>query len=544
MKFKINIVDVVKKEVYKGELHIEGSKILNINKLSNDVDANLPYAMPGFVDAHVHIESSMVTPKYFANHIKKFGTLAIVTDPHEISNVSGTDGFDYMYKESKDAPVSINFCVPSCIPATPFETSGAVFDADNIDRIFENYNTVGLAEMMNFPGVINRFPDVLAKLRVAYKHQKPVDGHAPALIGEDLKKYVTAGISTDHEAFSYEEAKEKIDAGMKIQIREGSAARNFNALNQLISEYPENVMLCTDDAHPDTLINGHIDRIVKMALKKGHSLFNVLQAASVNAIDHYNLQIGKLQKLDTADFIVVNNLNDFEVLQSYYKGNKIFDINEKVIPVKDQNIINHFKAKPIHSKHLMVRDKNKKVNVIKALDGQLITAKLLASLTGENGFLNTDIDNDILKIAVVNRYSDNSEIQTGFINGFGLKEGAFASSIAHDSHNIVCVGTNDEDMATAINNIIENRGGISLTNNEITDSVPLPVGGLMANKPVESMAVEYKQLDQKVKSMGCVFEAPYMTLAFMSLLVIPAIKIGDQGLFDVTKFEFIDLYSS
>jgi adenine deaminase len=536
-----NIVDVFQQKIYKAELFIKDNKIFEIKELGVE-DNSISYILPGLIDAHVHIESTMVTPVYFASHVKKYGTLGVVTDPHEISNVCGVDGFKYMYNEGKAADIQIFFGVPSCVPATPFETSGAIFDAEIIDGIFQKYDVVALSEMMNFPGVVHGFDDVVEKLNVAKKYNMKIDGHAPGLKGDDLSTYINAGITTDHEAFTYEEAKEKINKGMMIQIREGSAARNFEALHPLISEFPDKVMFCTDDAHPDTLVQGHIDRIVRMALAKGHSIFNILNAASFNAIDHYNLPVGKLNVGDSADFILVNSLQKFDVLACYLKGENIYTAGEYFKINLPNNSINSFNAKPLAIENIQVKDRGFNVKVIGAVDGELITKSLEAKLPVSNGFLISDSDQDILKIVVINRYNSNSEPQIGFIKGFSLKNSAIAGSVAHDSHNIIAIGENDSDIVQAVNAIIETEGGICLVHNQKVDSIPLPVAGLMANETIENMAVKYKELDQKVKELGTTLQAPFMTLAFMSLLVIPSLKLGDKGLFDVDKFEFTSLY--
>ena len=542
MKVKGNFLDFRESKFFIGELTVQNGRIESLKRFWEGSDPTLPFVLPGLIDAHVHIESTMVTPKYFASHVVKFGTVGVVTDPHEISNVCGVDGFDYMYNEARNAPLGVYFGVPSCVPATPFESSGAVFDADTINHIFQNYNTVALSEMMNFPGVVNTVPDVMEKLQVAHNHEKVIDGHAPALQGKALKKYIEAGISTDHEAFTYDEAKEKIRSGMMIQIREGSAARNFEALHALISEYPEKIMFCTDDAHPDTLLNGHIDRIVKMALDKGHSIFDVIRAASFNAVKHYKLPVGSLRTNDSADFILVNNLADFTVLKTVLKGEVVYDHEKNSSILGSQNVVNRFEVDPINAEQLKLPDKKVPVKIIEALDGELITKTFTTKLPAIDNFLQTDTNQDVLKIAVVNRYDQISKVQVGFVKGFGLKKGAFASSIAHDSHNIICVGENDHDMLMAINTLIAEKGGIGVCADQKIDLIPLPVGGLMANESIENMAVKYNELDQKVKDLGSGFQAPFMTLAFMSLLVIPSLKIGDRGLFDVDKFDFVDLY--
>jgi adenine deaminase len=541
MKITGNIVDAIKKKIFKAELLIEGNTIFKINDLGKE-DPSLAYLLPGFVDAHVHIESTMVTPYYFANHVKQFGTLGVVTDPHEISNVCGVDGFDFMYREAQNTEINIFFGVPSCVPATPFETSGAEFDADIIDGIFKNYNVVALSEMMNFPGVVNGFTDVISKLNVAKSYNKKIDGHAPGLRGNDLSTYIKSGISTDHESYTYDEAKEKIDKGMLIQIREGSAARNFDALHMLISEKPESVMFCTDDAHPDTLVKGHIDRIVKMAIQKGHSIFDILKASSINAINHYNLPIGMLKEGDRADFIEVDNIESFNVIRSFSKGEVIYNANEPKTEYLPKNSINKFEVDQISAKDIQIADKGKKVKVIEVVDGELITNSITASLPRNEDYLLADPKMDILKLVVINRYKRGMQPQIGFIKGFNIKNAAMAGSVAHDSHNIIAVGDNDENIVEAVNSIIESKGGISFVNNHKVDIIPLPVAGLMANETIDKMATKYFNLEQKVKLNGSTLQAPFMTLAFMSLLVIPTLKLGDKGLFDVDKFEFTDIY--
>lgn len=540
-KFIGNIVDVRNSEIYYGNVIVDKGIIASIERFGEE-DSVKPYILPGFIDAHVHIESSMVTPGYFAEHVVKYGTVGVIADPHEISNVCGIDGFDYMYTEAENAPVNIFYAVPSCVPATPFETSGANFSAEIIQRVFENYNVVALAEMMNFPGVINQFPDVIQKLDVAKRFNKPIDGHAPALSGDGLRNYASQGITTDHEAFTYEEGKEKIRAGMKIQIREGSAARNFEALHQLIDEFPDKVMFCTDDAHPDTLIGGHIDRIVRLAIAKKHNLFNVLKASSINAIDHYGLSVGDLTVNSSADFIIVDNLVDFNVAKTIIKGKSAYseDVVDELF--SGDRVVNNFKIDGLTVDKLQIPATERNVRIIKALDGELITEQIIDTLPNDGKFLLPDIKKDYLKLVVVNRYDGNSLPALGFINGFNLKQGAIAGSVAHDSHNIICIGTSDEFILKAINAVIESEGGIVFVDANSIAQVPLPVAGLMANLSVQRMAELYAAIDQKVKDAGCTFKAPFMTLAFMSLLVIPSLKLGDKGLFDVNKFEFVDLY--
>jgi adenine deaminase len=447
-----------------------------------------------------------------------------------------------MYREAQGSAIEIFFGVPSCVPATSFETAGAVLNSGDVNAIFEKYYTVALSEMMNFPGVIFDDDEVLRKIQIAKNFNKLIDGHAPGLSGDELKKYIKAGISTDHEAFSYDEAKEKILAGMKIQIREGSAARNFEALHPLIEEFPDQVMFCTDDAHPDTLMQGHIDIFVKKALKKGYNIFDVLKAASVNAIKHYQLPFGDLTENSRADFIKVNNLTELKVQQTIVNGNDIYADTVVTEDITSNNTVNNFRVQPISDYHVQVEDKGKKVNIIDAYDGELITGKIVEYLPNNNGKLLPNLEKDYLKIVVINRYQSEPVAQVGFVHGFGLKKGAIAGSVAHDSHNIIAVGANDEDIVKAVNAIIQNGGGIALNNKEEQEVLPLPIGGLMANDSVINMAKKYTSIDNKTKSLGSKLQSPFMTLAFMSLLVIPSLKLGDKGLFDVDKFQFVDLY--
>ena len=540
MKHSGIIVDVLAKEMYEGTLVTKADTIVEI--IREPVKGKKQYIIPGFIDSHIHIESTMVAPQYFADHVKQFGTIGVVSDPHEISNVCGVDGFEFMYNDAKKSDIAIFFGVPSCVPATQFETSGAEFDTKTISHIFDNQNIVCLSEMMNFPGVIYNNKDVNDKINIAKSNSLPIDGHAPGLRGNDLKKYINAGISTDHEAYSFEEAEEKIKLGMKIQIREGSAAQNFNALHNLIDLYPDKVMFCTDDSHPDTLINGHINKIVVNAIKHNHDIFNVLQASSINAINHYNLPIGKLQLNDYADFIIVDNLKQFNIIETWLRGNKIYSNIEAIQKFRYINPINNFKLHTYNKDLLQVKDLNKPINIIQAINKELITKKLVAKLPSKNGFVSTNLKNDILKIVVLNRYVETPEPQVGFIKGFGLNRGAIASSVAHDSHNVIAIGVDDESICIAIDEIIKNKGGICVYDGKDVNSIGLPIGGLMAIEQIPEMARKYKFLDDIVKKLGSKLDAPFMTLAFMSLLVIPELKLGDKGLFDVNKFEFINLY--
>ncbi|WP_267402448.1 MULTISPECIES: adenine deaminase [unclassified Chryseobacterium] len=535
---KSNLIDIVSKETYPAEITIKDNKINSIQRISETLET---YILPGFIDAHVHIESSMLVPTEFARIAVKHGTIGTISDPHEIANVLGISGVEYMIDNAKQVPFHFYFGAPSCVPATHFETSGAVIDAENIDQLLNKEEIVYLAEMMNFPGVIYKDEEVLKKLESAKKHKKPIDGHAPGLMGEEMKTYFNAGISTDHESFGYQEALEKLQHGVKIMIREGSAAKNFDTLIPLLEDFPDQIMFCCDDKHPDNLIESHIDDHVKRALKLGHDLYDVLRASSYNVIKHYNLPIGLLQVGDKADFIEIDNLQEFNILKTYIDGNLVAENGKSFLPSIETPIVNNFHCNLKESSDFKIESKGEKIRVIETLDGQLITKEIHAESLTVDGFAESNPDEDILKIAVVNRYYD-APVATAFIKNIGLKTGAIASCVAHDCHNIVVVGTNDEDMCKAVNAIIKAKGGISLATEAEERVLELPIAGIMTNLPAEEVAESYIKLDQRAKELGSKLRAPYMSLSFMALLVIPELKLSDKGLFNGKSFEFTDVF--
>lgn len=555
------IVDALSRKQFKGEIAVENGKIARVEEKEHD---NKQYILPGLVDSHVHIESSMTMPSVFARMAVARGTVAVVSDPHEIANVMGEEGINYMLEDSKKAPLKVFFGVPSCVPATPFESAGAVLDAEAVDRLLARKDLYYLSEMMNFPGVILGFPEVIAKLESAKKHGKVIDGHAPGLRGADLQKYVSAGISTDHECITYEEAVEKIKLGMKIQIREGSSARNFETLYRLIDEYPKSVMLCTDDSHPDTLIHeGHIDKLIRRGLEKGLDIYNLIRAAVINPEEHYGLNVGLLREGDPADFIVVDNLQSFNVLRTFVDGDCVYDCGKVFFPMEKipaKNVFNRSKisiedvklalptannkdgqSREINKQLEKMDEQTKKIRVIIAQDGELVTGQELAEPKVENGNLVSNPERDILKLVVLSRYRDDP-VQIGFIKNIGLKRGAIASSIAHDSHNIIAVGVTDRDIVEAVNRLVENKGGIVVGTAEDLLDLPLEVAGLMSTRSGDEVALRYELLNAEAKRLGTSLKSPFMTLSFMSLLVIPELKLGDKGLFDITKFEFVELF--
>jgi adenine deaminase len=535
---KANLIDVVAKDIYPAEVIISNKKIASIKRIEETLDT---YILPGFIDAHVHIESSMLVPSEFARIAVKHGTVGTISDPHEIANVLGIAGVDHMIDNARQVPFHFYFGAPSCVPATNFETAGAVIDSNDINELLSRKEIVYLAEMMNFPGVIYKDEEVLKKIAFAKKHNKPIDGHAPGLMGETMKNYFDAGISTDHECFGYDEALEKLKHGVKIMIREGSAAKNFDTLIPLLKDFPEQIMFCCDDKHPDNLIESHINDHVKRALKEGHDLYNVLRAASYNVIHHYNLPIGLLQIGDNADLIEIDNTEDFNILKTYIDGDLVYKNGTSFIQPVKSDIINNFHCNLKQPSDFKIKSEGEKIRIIETLDGQLITHEIHANTLNISGYAESNTDEDILKIAVVNRYND-APVAVAFIKNFGLKNGAIASCVAHDCHNIVVVGTNDNDICKAVNAIIKAKGGISLATKTEEMVLELPIAGIMTDLPAEQVAESYIKLDKRAKELGSKLRAPYMSLSFMALLVIPELKLSDKGLFNGKSFEFTDVF--
>ena len=533
-----NVVDVFNGTIYPGTLEIRDGKIASIVRDQKEYET---FILPGLVDAHIHIESSMLVPSEFARLAVVHGTVATVSDPHEIGNVLGIDGVNYMIENGKTVPFKFYFGAPSCVPATPFETSGADIGVEEIEELLKSDDIKYLSEVMNFPGVLFEDPVVMAKIGLAKKYGKPIDGHAPGLRGKDLEKYVAAGISTDHETLEKEEALEKLKLGMKILIREGSAAKDFDTFSGLIGEYPDQCMFCSDDKHPDDLVLGHINDLVKRALKLGIDKMKVLRCACVNPVRHYGLGVGLLQAGDSADFIEVDSFERFNVISTYINGEIVAEKGRSLLPRVVANTVNNFRAQKKQVSDFSVAEEGEKVRVIEALDGLLITNRLGETPKVSDGSVVSDPDRDILKITVVNRYQD-APPAIGLVKNFGLRRGAIASSVAHDSHNVIAVGVTDEAICRAVNLIIEHQGGMVAVYDDIEKILPLPVGGIMSNEDGFEVARQYSELDRLAKELGSNLKAPFMTLSFMALPVIPKIKLSDKGLFDGEKFEMMDLF--
>lgn len=539
MKIKGNLVDILNRKIYPAEIQISDGKIIQIKEIQAEPD--LHFLMPGFIDSHVHVESSMLVPSEFARLAVVHGTVATVSDPHEIANVCGMEGVEYMIENGNQVPFKFYFGAPSCVPATPFETAGGEIDAKDIEDLMKRTEIHYLAEMMNWPGTVNGDPLVMDKIRIAQKYGKPIDGHAPGLKGDLAEKYISAGPSTDHECFTAEEARGKLKLGMKIAIREGSAAKNFEALIHLIDEYPDMIMFCSDDKHPDNLAVGHINELASRAVAKGKDLFDVLKAACITPNSHYSLGVGQLRVGDAADFILVKDLKSFVVQSTFINGEKVAENGKTLINSVENKIINNFNTSLKIPQDFQIPAQTKKIRVIEALDGQLITPEISGEIIEISGFAESNLEEDILKITVVNRYQ-NAPPSVAFIKNFGIKSGAIASSVGHDSHNIIAVGVDDDSICRAVNLIIEAKGGISAVSKEEKEVLALPVGGIMAPEDGYQVAQAYTKIDQMAKEMGSKLNSPFMTLSFMALLVIPDLKLSDKGLFNGQKFEFVDLF--
>lgn len=535
------IVDIASRRIHPGTIEVRDGRIAAVREEGHATGPG--FLCPGFVDAHVHIESSMLTPPEFARIAVTHGTTGTVSDPHEIANVLGVEGVRYMQKLASQTPCKIHFGIPSCVPATEFETAGATLDAGDVGELCRDPSLLYLSEVMNFPGVIHRDPEVMRKLEAAKRHGKRIDGHAPGLRGKDLEAYVAAGIETDHECFRIDEAREKLALGQKIIIREGSAAKNFDELWPLLAEAPEACMLCSDDKHPDDLLEGHINLLCARAVARGVPVFNVLAAACINPVRHYGLRCGTLRPGDPADFVRLEDLTGFRVLETWIDGACVARDGRSLLPRSRSPRVNKFPAKERTPADFAIAAGRGNIRVIEALDGQLVTGSGEAPAVVRAGLAVSDPSRDILKIAVVNRYA-NVPPATAFVRGAGLEAGAIASSVAHDCHNIVAVGVTDEDICRAVNLLIRHGGGISLAApGGREDVLPLPVAGLMSDGYAEDAAAGYARLTRGARELGSKLHAPFMTLSFLALLVIPSLKLGDRGLFDGTKFEFVPVFT-
>lgn len=529
-----NLLNVSTEEIYGAEISIKNGILTCIERVEGNFNDLI---LPGFIDAHIHIESSMLTPSRFAEAVVPHGTTSVVSDPHEIANVMGLNGIKYMLNDSSKVPLKVFLTAPSCVPATEFETSGAIISTEEIEDLLKEDYIVALGEMMNFPGVLKDDPIVMAKLNAAKMNGKPIDGHAPLLTGSELCKYILSGISTDHESTTENEALEKRRNGMKVMLREGSSAKNLKDLASLEGDF-----IVSDDKHPEDLLNGHVDEMLRKAVEYGIDPIKAVKMVTINPSEHYNLKTGNITPGKAADIVFINNLEDFKVEKVIIDGLLVAKDGKHLFEVKPSEIPNTFKLKPKTPYDFDIRTdrSTETVRVIEVHDGQLVTNETSAILNTVDGKLESDLGKDILKISVVERYG-HENVSNAFVKGFGLEDGAIASSVAHDSHNIISVGTNSRDMAKAVNTVLRNNGGLAAVSKDIFSTIELPVAGLMSTKSVFDISSDLKMLHGAVKDMGSKLRSPFMSLSFMALLVIPALKISDMGLFDVEKFGFVDL---
>lgn len=542
---KGRLVDLDRREIYGAVITIDAAGIIVAIDRDPERDKRGWYILPGFVDAHVHIESSMLLPVEFAKLAVVHGTVATVSDPHEIANVLGLEGVEYMLENAAHSPLHIHFGAPSCVPATTWETAGATLGVEEVTRLLDRPDIHYLSEVMNYPGVLHGDPELLAKIAAAVSRSKPVDGHAPGLRGAEAAAYAAAGITTDHECVSAAEARDKLAAGMKILIREGSAARNYAALHELIDEFPDQLMFCTDDSHPDDLMAGHINRIVQRALRDGHDLFNVLRIACRNPVEHYGLNVGQLRVGDPADFIQIDDLQHQAVMTTYLRGKLVAEAGHHNLPDYRSAPINRFNCTPKRPADFAVAPgpPGARLRVIEVFDGELLTGQqLLTPVCDAAGHPIAAPERDLLKIAVINRYAA-APPAIGFVTGMKLQRGAIASSVAHDSHNIVVVGTDDAAMCRVANAVIASEGGIAAGRDEHLLVLPLPVAGIMSDDTGPRVAARYGELTGFARrKLRCGLQSPFMTLSFLALLVIPALKMSDRGLFDASTFSLTDLW--
>ncbi len=532
------LVDPVGRDQYGAEIVVENGKI---SRITRRPDITYPYILPGFIDAHVHVESSMLIPSRFAQMALKHGTVGVVTDPHEIANVAGIAGIEFMIENGRQVPLEFFFGAPSCVPASALEKSGAYISGEDVEQLLQRPDIWYLSEMMNFPGVVNDDPEVWHKLRSARKYNKPVDGHAPGLMGEALEKYAKAGISTDHECSTLEEALAKIRLGMKILIREGSAAKNFDNLIALLTDHSDRIMFCTDDCHPDFLLKGHINKLASRAIKAGHDLYDVLRVACINPVNHYNLPVGLLNEGDRADFVVVEDLRDFHVISTFVDGVAVFENKRLNFTVPSPSQPEFPFRRSYASGQLKVMATSDRLNVIKAIEGELVTEWEVEECS-RGSEVKANVEKDLLKIVLLDRYSESAPV-VGFIRGFGLQRGALACSVAHDSHHIVAVGCDDTSIDLALKWVVDQKGGMCISAEDSVEGIALPFFGLMTDEPGEQVAGQYHKMGVKAQDQGSVLSSPFMTLSFMALTVIPSLKINHNGLFDVDAFESVSLFA-
>ena len=535
MKIKSNIVNVITDEIYPAEVEIKEGHIKRVTQLNRKQDTTM---IPGLIDSHIHIESSMLVPTRFAQTALKHGTTSVITDPHEIANVMGIEGINYMINDSKNTPLNFYFTVPSCVPSTKYETNGATLDSKITDELLSQKDFIGLSEVMDYHAVLNDEEEITKKIESAKKYNKTIDGHAPLLRSTKLQKYISAGITTDHESVTKEEVIEKKRLGMKIMIREGSESKT---LKDFINLKPD--FIVTDDLKAEELVKGHLNTIIEKAVKLGYDIQEILKLVTINPAQHYQLNTGSITPGRKADLVILDNLEDFNIKEVISSGIRAYKNNKLLINPQPQPLTTkiNVKNKTAEDFEILTHNKNTTkalVNIIKVTDNQIVTDNITREVKVKDGKIQTNTKDDTLKISVVERYG-HTTTYTALITGFGLTDGAISSSVAHDSHNIITIGTNSQLMAKATNEVIDNNGGLAAVNNNQTISLKLEVAGLMTKDNAEKVAQKSSQINEYTKTLGSKLTNPFSTLSFMALPVVPALKITDKGLFNVDENKFI-----
>ncbi len=545
-----NILNVFSEEIYKSDIAIQDGYIAAIGygyKGNNEIDLNGKYLSPSFIDGHVHIESSMLLPLEFSKAVAVSGTTAVVTDPHEIANVLGLHGISFMRAASKGLPLDIYTMLPSCVPASRYESSGFELNSYDLALLIDKPWVLGMAEMMDFPSVLNLDKNVMAKIQLALEKGKRVDGHAPSLSGKNLNAYVAAGITSDHECTTVEEAIEKLRLGMYIMVREGSSAKDLDSLLPFLTSYnTRKCMFVTDDRHPQDLKN-HINDMVRKCVKAGLNPIKAVQMASLNTAEYFKLsETGAIAPGYKADILVFDDLIDFKP-SIVFKNGEIIAKNGILVKEPQSYEIPHIRGsvnvKWIEKEDFKIKAESDIVNTIKIIPKQLITKCSEGIVNLIDGYAESNIEDDILKVIVIERHRASGNIGKGFVNGFGLKNGALASTVAHDSHNMIVVGTNDADMYKAAVELVKSQGGkVVVKDEKVLAKLELPIAGLMSNKELDFVITKSEELDYAANEIGCNLENPFMAMSFLSLSVIPELKITDQGVLDVINSEFIDIF--
>lgn len=546
----VSVINVLSEEIYKADVAVKNGIIAGIGndyKGKIEINGEGKFLSPSFIDGHVHIESSMLLPSEYAKLVVATGTTTVVADPHEISNVIGLHGISFMREASKDLPLDVYMTLPSCVPATPYETSGFELNSYDLSLLIDKEWILGIAEMMNFPGVVNLDKEVLSKIKLGLQNNKRIDGHAPLLSGKELCAYVAAGVNSDHECTCPNEAIEKLRAGMYLMVREGSAAKDLDALLPVLKSYPtRKCIFVTDDRYPSAL-KKHINAMVKRAVEYGIAPVKAIQMASINTAEYFGLKkLGAIAPGYKADLLLLNNLEDFSPLMVIKNGKIVAKEDHLTVDIPEKNLSSlrgTVNIRWLEKEDLKIKAKSYKVKVIEVSDGQLVTKSVIGNVKINNGYAESNPDEDIIKILVIERHKASGNIGKGFVKGFGIKSGAIASTVAHDSHNMIVIGTNDDDMFKAIKELVKSQGGkVIVQNGEVKAKLELPIAGIMSDEKADIVLEKLSKLKDAEKAIGCSIKEPFMTMSFLSLSVIPEIKLTDKGLMNVVENKFVDLF--